>query len=69
MTVVVGVTLKNQLFITDFFRYNRPAACDAFRKCLEIRESHLNKDHLSIAQVLFELGELITHYIILHLVF
>ena len=39
------------------FRFDKRAASDSFRRCLEIREFHLDKDHIQVAECLFELGK------------
>ena len=39
-----------------YFSYDQSAAIGSFRRCLEIRETHLDKDSTLIADALFELG-------------
>ena len=41
------------------FSYDKMAAEDAFRRVLDIREHHLDKDHLLVADTLVQLGKLL----------
>ena len=56
--VLVSCVAISMIFLNLplFYRYDRSSAGNAFRRCLEIREFHLEKDHIQIADVLFELG-------------